>query len=47
MTEHAIYDYIPHRRTLTKLEGHAADPVKVADQLPTATPLPGSTRGSR
>ena len=35
MTEHAIYNYVPHRRTQTKLEGNAPDPVKVADQLPT------------
>jgi hypothetical protein len=37
MTEHAIYNYVPHRRTQTKLEGTAAVPVKVADQLPTGT----------
>jgi hypothetical protein len=35
MTDHAIYNYIPHRRTQTKLEGTAAEPVKVVDQLPT------------
>jgi hypothetical protein len=35
MTEHAIYSYIPHRRTQAKLEGTATHPVKVADQLPT------------
>lgn len=37
MSDHAIYDYIPHHRTKTKLEGGAADPVKVADQLPTGS----------
>jgi len=34
MTDHAIYDYVPHHRTKTKLEGAAAGPVTVADQLP-------------
>jgi len=33
MTDHAIYDYIPHRRTSEKI-AHAQQPVKVADQLP-------------
>ncbi len=35
MTDHAIYDYVPHDRTKTKLEGLATEPVKVVDQLPT------------
>ena len=35
MTDHAIYDYIPHHRTKTKLEGGPDKPVKVAEQLPT------------
>ncbi len=35
MNDHNIYNYIPHHRTKTKLEGMAAEPVKVADQLPT------------
>ncbi len=34
MTDHAIYDYVPHHRTRTKLEGAAAGPVRVAEQLP-------------
>jgi len=34
MTDHAIYDYVPHHRTRTKLEGAGAGPVKVAEQLP-------------
>jgi hypothetical protein len=33
MTDHAIYEYVPHRRTKEKLEG-ADKPVKVAGQLP-------------
>lgn len=33
MTDHAIYNYIPHSRTKTKLEG-LGKPVKVAEQLP-------------
>ena len=37
MTDHAIYDYIPHRRTKMKLEGKDRGPVKVADQLPSGT----------
>ena len=36
MTDHAIYDYVPHHRTKAKLEG-APHPVKVADQLPMAS----------
>jgi hypothetical protein len=36
MTDHAIYDYVPHHRTKAKLEG-SAHPVKVADQLPMAS----------
>ncbi len=35
MTDHAIYDYIPHHRTKAKLEGDPGKPVKVAEQLPT------------
>ncbi len=35
MTDHAIYDYIPHHRTKAKLEGGPGKPVKVAEQLPT------------
>jgi hypothetical protein len=32
MTNHAIYEYIPHHRTSEKM-AHAQHPVKVADQL--------------
>jgi hypothetical protein len=35
MTDHAIYDYVPHPRTKTKLAGGMSGPVKVAEQLPT------------
>jgi hypothetical protein len=35
MTDHAIYNYIPHLRTKAKLEGSLDHPVKVAEQLPT------------
>jgi hypothetical protein len=34
MTDHAIYNYIPHRRTKAKLEGNLDKPVTVAGQLP-------------
>jgi hypothetical protein len=34
MTDQAIYEYVPHPRTRTKLQGGAARPVKVAEQLP-------------
>ena len=34
MTDHAIYDHVPHLRTRTKLEGAAAGTVKGAEQLP-------------
>jgi len=34
MTDKAIYTYVPHRRTQGKLEGVAAGPVTVAEQLP-------------
>ncbi len=34
MTDTAIYDYVPHQRTRTKIEGGAAAPVRVAEQLP-------------
>ena len=37
MTDHAIYNYIPHRRTKMRLEGQGRGPVKVADQLPKGT----------
>jgi hypothetical protein len=37
MTDNAIYDYVPHRRTQRKLEGNAPGPVKVAEQLPSGT----------
>jgi hypothetical protein len=37
MTDDPIYDYVPHHRTRTKLEGGATAPVKVAEQLPTGT----------
>jgi hypothetical protein len=35
MTEHAIYNYIPHHRTKTRIEGNLDKPVTVAEQLPT------------
>lgn len=34
MSDVAIYNYIPHRRTKAKLEGGLDKPVTVADQLP-------------
>ena len=34
MNDNAIYEYIPHHRTRTKIEGSASAPVKVAEQLP-------------
>lgn len=34
MSDHAIYDYIPHHRTKAKLEGNLEKPVTVAGQLP-------------
>jgi hypothetical protein len=37
MTEHNIYAYIPHHHTKDKVEGKAAGPVKVHDQLPSDT----------
>jgi hypothetical protein len=37
MTNQAIYTYLPHHRTMTKLEGHPDGPVTVAGQLPTGT----------
>jgi len=37
MTDQAIYDYVPHQRTKAKLEGGAAKPVRVSEQLPTGT----------
>jgi hypothetical protein len=39
MTEHAIYNYIPHHRTKEKLEGHLDKPVTVAEQLPTGNAM--------
>jgi len=38
MTDHALYTYVPHDRTKSKLEG-IAGPVKVAEQLPHGTPV--------
>lgn len=38
MTDQAIYDYVPHLRTQTKLPDGAARPVTVAEQLPHGTP---------
>jgi hypothetical protein len=35
VTDYAIYNYIPHRRTKEKLEGNLDKPVTVAGQLPT------------
>ena len=35
MTEHAVYNCIPHRRTMEKLEGNLDKPVTVTGQLPT------------
>jgi len=37
MTDNAIYQYVPHRRTQGKLEGTGPGPVKVAEQLPSGT----------
>ena len=37
MTAQTIYDYTPHERTQTKMEGRSA-PVKVADLLPSGNP---------
>jgi hypothetical protein len=39
MTDHAIYNYIPHSRTKTKLEGNLEKPVKVAEQLPSGNTM--------
>ena len=33
MTDHVIYDYVPHHRTMSKLEG-TGGPIKTAEQLP-------------
>ena len=33
MTDHTIYNYVPHRRTRAKLDG-TTGPVRVAEQLP-------------
>jgi hypothetical protein len=37
VSDHTIYDYIPHHRTKAQLEGTVAGPVKVHDQLPRDT----------
>jgi hypothetical protein len=37
MTDNAIYQYVPHRRTQRKLEGTGPGPVTVAGQMPTGT----------
>jgi hypothetical protein len=37
MAERMIYRYVPHHRTQARLAGTAPRPVKVADQLPTAS----------
>jgi len=34
MTNHAIYEYVPHERTKTKLAGGPVGPLKVTQQLP-------------
>ena len=47
MNDHAIYAYVPHQRTETKLAGVADGPVTVAGQLPAAIAWPASTPGSR
>jgi hypothetical protein len=39
MTDHTIYDYIPHQRTRAKLDGNLDRPVTVAAQLPTGSPM--------
>ena len=45
MSDVAIYNYIPHRRTREKLEG-AAPPVKVSEQLPHGNAAARFTPGS-
>jgi hypothetical protein len=37
MTDNAIYEYVPHRRTQRKLEGTAPGPVKTVEQMPSGT----------
>lgn len=37
VSEHAIYDYIPHHRTKARLDGKSEKPVKVTEQLPTGS----------
>src|ERR1035441_5317649 len=37
MTDQAIYEYVPHHRTNTNLEGAAEGPVTVAQQLPSGS----------
>jgi hypothetical protein len=39
MSDHAIYAYIPHPRTTTKLEGGLGKPVKVLEQLPSGNSM--------
>ena len=39
MTDHSIYNYIPHSQTMTKLEGILDKPVKVAEQLPSGNAM--------
>jgi hypothetical protein len=39
MTEQAIYDYVPHERTQTKLGGLASGPIVTAEQLPHGNPM--------
>jgi len=36
MAENSIYDYVPHRRTKSRVSGGTPGPVKVADQHPSA-----------
>jgi hypothetical protein len=38
MTDVSIYRYVPHHRTVEKLGGRGADPVRTADQLPHGSP---------
>jgi hypothetical protein len=38
MTDQAIYEYVPHRRTETKIGAAGQGPVKVAEQFPHGSP---------
>ena len=38
MTDHAIYEYIPHRRTRAKIEDPSQGPIRVAEQFPHGNP---------